>query len=454
MAPVGLFVRYASLFSGVEAATVAWEPLGWKPQIFAEFDEFPSEVLAHHYPTVPNVGDVTKHDWKQYAGQLDLVVGGSPCQSFSVAGQRLGLDDPRGNLALHYLGIVRDIRPEWFLFENVPGLLSSDEGRDFGTFLAEVERIGYSCAWRILDARYFGVAQRRRRLFVVGHASGDWRRPAAVLFERTSLSGDSAPSVPSRQDTAPPTTNGVGQSSELVSAKGVGARLRAFGDYACDETASTLKARDYKDGTDLVAFDHTFGQNYGIYEEVAPTLKANGAVPTSPAVAEPRVLSFFANQRDEVISLNEEVKGLMASAGSRMKPFVAQAGETIPFRKIRRPQSETDHETWGEADAVGTLTAHDMTASDVRTNTAMIESTMRVRRLTPIECERLQGFPDNYTLIEWKGKAREDCPDGHRFKAMGNSMAVPLMRWLGERIQAVEDLEFEGIGKKGVAEWL
>ena len=402
-----LYVKYASLFSGVEAATVAWEPLGWKPQIFAEFDQFPSEVLAYHYPTIPNVGDVTKHDWKQYAGQFDLIVGGSPCQSFSVAGRRLGLDDPRGNLALHYLSIVRDVRPEWFLFENVPGLLSSDGGRDFGTFLAEVERIGYSCSWRILDARYFGVAQRRRRLFVVGHASGDWRRPAAVLFERESLSRDSPPSVQKRQNTTSDITNGVGEPDQR--------RGMNPDEVAC--LTSEIYHRHgypnqtiYAPGHLLISFDHTFGQNYGIYEEVAPTLKANGAVPTSPAV--------------------------------------------LPFRKVSKPQSKEHAETWEQADAVGTLTAHDMTGSDVRTNTAMIEPNLRVRRLTPVECERLQGFPDNYTQIPWKGKTKENCPDGQRFKVMGNSMAVPVMRWLGKRIQAVHDLGLEGMGKKGVAEWL
>ena len=158
--------RYISLFSGVEAATVAWHPLGWEPVAFAEFDKFPSAVLAHHYPDVPNVGDVTKHDWKQYEGEVELVVGGSPCQSFSVAGKRLGMDDPRGNLALEYLRVIRDVKPRWFLYENVPGPLSSGGGRDFGTFLKEVEELGYGWSYRILDARHFGVPQLRRRVCI------------------------------------------------------------------------------------------------------------------------------------------------------------------------------------------------------------------------------------------------------------------------------------------------
>ena len=147
-------------------------------------------VLAHHYPTIPNVGDVMKHDWKQYKGQVDLIVGGSPCQSFSVAGQKLGLDDPRGNLALHYLRIVREVQPKWFVFENVVGLLSSNGGDDFAIFLREVAKCGYGFAYRVLDAQHFGIPQRRRRVFVVGCADGDWRSAASVLFERESLSRD------------------------------------------------------------------------------------------------------------------------------------------------------------------------------------------------------------------------------------------------------------------------
>ena len=184
-------MRYISTFSGIEAATVAWHDLGWDPVVFADIDEFPSAVLAHHYPQIENVGDVMKHEWKQYKGKCELIVGGSPCQSFSVAGHRLGMDDPRGNLALHFLKIVRDIQPKWFVYENVPGLLSSDGGRDFAAFLAEVAKCGYGFAYRVLDAQHFGVPQRRRRVFVVGHIDEDWRSPAAVLFESESLCRDS-----------------------------------------------------------------------------------------------------------------------------------------------------------------------------------------------------------------------------------------------------------------------
>ena len=151
-------MRYISLFSGIEAATVAWEPLGWEPVCFAEFDEFPSAVLSERYPEVPNVGDVNK---------VDLVVGGSPCQSFSTAGKREGLQGESG-LMFEYIRAVREVRPQWFLWENVPGALSSEDGEAFRQLLSEMDKLGYGLAWRILDAQFFGVAQRRRRLFLVG----------------------------------------------------------------------------------------------------------------------------------------------------------------------------------------------------------------------------------------------------------------------------------------------
>jgi len=192
-------MKYLSVCSGIEAATVAWHPLGWKPSAFSEIEKFPSRVLAHHYPDVPNLGDMTKYqEWPDAA--IDLLVGGTPCQSFSVAGLRKGLDDPRGNLMLTYGAIAGRYRPRWLVWENVPGVLSSNGGRDFGTFLGMLAELGYGFAYRILDAQYIrvdgfarAVPQRRRRVFVVGYL-GDWRRAAAVLFERESLCGHPAPS--------------------------------------------------------------------------------------------------------------------------------------------------------------------------------------------------------------------------------------------------------------------
>ena len=184
-------MRYLSVCSGIEAASVAWHPLGWEPVAFSEVDAFPSAVLKHHYPAVPNWGDMTKfQEWPD--ADVDVLVGGTPCQSFSVAGLRKGLDDPRGNLMLVYLALADRYRPEWLVWENVPGVLSSNEGRDFGAFLGGLAELGYGWAYRVLDAQYFGLAQRRRRVFVVASARG-WQRAAAVLFERESLSGHPAP---------------------------------------------------------------------------------------------------------------------------------------------------------------------------------------------------------------------------------------------------------------------
>jgi DNA (cytosine-5)-methyltransferase 1 len=200
-------MHYLSVCSGIEAATVAWHPLGWIPLAFSEIESFPSKVLTYHYPNTPNLGDMTKfHEWSNY--EPDLLVGGTPCQSFSIAGLRRGLDDPRGNLMLTFLGIADRYKPRWLLWENVPGVLSSNGGRDFGTFLGALGKIGYGFAYRVLDAQYCrtheyagAVPQRRRRVFVVGHL-GDWRRAAAVLFDSESLRGNPPPSRKAREEVA------------------------------------------------------------------------------------------------------------------------------------------------------------------------------------------------------------------------------------------------------------
>jgi DNA (cytosine-5)-methyltransferase 1 len=192
-------IRYLSVCSGIEAATVAWHPLGWTPVAFSEIEKFPSVVLNFHYPIVPNLGDLTKFkDWNHEP--IDLLVGGTPCQAFSIAGLRKGLDDPRGNLTLTFLALASRARPRWIVWENVPGVLS-DRTNAFGQFLSGLAELGYGCAYRVLDAQFFGVPQRRRRVFVVGYL-GNWQRAAAVLFEPESLRGDSPPSRKARENPA------------------------------------------------------------------------------------------------------------------------------------------------------------------------------------------------------------------------------------------------------------
>ena len=308
-------MRYLSVCSGIEAASVAWHPLGWQPVGFAEIEKFPSAVLAHRFPHVPNFGDMTKFKDCPDA-DVDLLVGGTPCQSFSVAGLRAGLADPRGNLCLTYLAIVDRYCPEWVLWENVPGVLSSGDGRDFGAFLGALGQLGYGFAYRVLDAQYVrvdgferAVPQRRRRVFVVG-CLGGWRRAAASLFEPGCLSEN-----------------------------------------------------------------HPAGR----------TTRVNntGTRTGSPCAA--------------IYSLEQHV----------YSPDNLMANIAYTLRSQRRP---------------------------------IIISSGGARRLSPIECERLQGFPDSWTDIPVAGKR---AVDGHRYKALGNSMAVNVMRWIGRRIEMVESVSLQ-----------
>jgi DNA (cytosine-5)-methyltransferase 1 len=535
-------MRYLSVCSGVEAASVAWHPLGWEAVGYSEIEKFPSEVLAHHYPNTPNFGDMTKYKEWNTNGTVELLVGGTPCQSFSVAGLRKGLEDPRGNLALVYCGILDKFRPKWFVWENVPGVLSSNDGRDFGSFLGAVAELGYGFAYRVLDAQYFGVPQRRRRVFVVG-CLGDWLSPAKVLFERESLLRNTAPSRQKREETPAFSPSSFGNYSEGVGTLrrdggdlGGGSetlvttnRLVAFGEYADDGTASTLKARDYKDHTDLIVYEThpadsrvkemgdvcqtvtsrwgTGGGNVPLVQSIAiqdvsgRDKKQNGrgwnddeVMYTLDAAATQGVAySIGFTQSDAARDVGNDVSPTLRSGGDGGYPnhsvaysiredaqannFSATPLDVTPALQALRPSVQSHHaqtfiahafkvrggcegggkgylgsdekaftlsvtqdqqiafnvnarpdEMKFEADLSGTLT---------RSQSAGVMQNMAVRRLTPTECERLQGFPDNYTNIPWRGKP--DSPDAPRYKAMGNSMAVPVMAWIGKRIQGVED---------------
>ena len=384
-------MKYGSVCSGVEAATVAWHDLGWEPQFFSEFDEFPSAVLKNHYPDVPNYGDMTKYkDWNLNDKSIDLLVGGTPCQSFSISGLRKGLHDDRGNLMLEYLRMADELKPKWIVWENVVGVLSSNKGRDFGTFLTALGEIGYGFAYRVLDAQYFGVPQRRRRVFVVG-CFGDWRSAGKVLFKPDCLSGDPPPSRAQGERIAPTVTTGPPFSrtgNERVEAEALVTFARVgHGQYSDKENiASTIRARDYKDATDLITFSpqNSVSNGLSISKHTVPTLQTK-------------------KQSAVVIDRAAFNQGVNA----KYDPLIKEQ-ETIPTLVARGPH-------------------------------AIQQRDMKVRRLTPRECERLQGFPDDWTRIQWKGKKPEECPDGHRYKAMGNSMAVPVMRWIGQQIKQVEE---------------
>lgn len=293
-------MRYISLCSGVEAASMAWLPLGWECVACAEFDDYPSAVLAAKFPDIPNLGDVTKVDWKKYHGAADLVIFGSPCQSFSVSGLRQGLDDPRGQLMLECLAACRDIDPEWVVFENVPGLLSADRGRCFATFLNAVAILwpDGGAAWRVLDAQWFGVAQRRRRVFAVINTR-DWRRAAEVLLDENCLRGNPPTRGEAREDAAADAGRGA-EGSGVPRAYGVRTgHTKANGWGVAEELTHTLGAADkdavvYREAVNCFKwFAGAKARTMPAYEDgTTPTLTNSDA--HQPAVA------FAQNQRDEV----------------------------------------------------------------------------------------------------------------------------------------------------------
>jgi len=409
-------MKYLSVCSGVEAATVAWHPLGWDPIGYAEIETFPSAVLNHHYPTVPNLGDITKYKEWNINGTVELLVGGTPCQAFSVAGLRKGLEDPRGNLTLVYTGILDRFKPKWFVWENVPGVLSSSGGRDFGSFLGAVAELGYGFSYRVLDAQYFGIPQRRRRVFVVG-CLGDWVSASKVLFEPDCLSRDTEESRKTRERTAPDIEKSVGSNIETFN-------RQSHSQFGVDPLASTVKARDHKQFTDLVVYEtHPADSRVREMGDVCQTVTSRwgtggGNVPI--ALQDISGRDKAQNGRgwnDEGLMYTLDAAATQGVAYSIREDaiagnFSATPLEVTPALQALRPSVQSHHAQ------------------------TFIAQQMAVRRLTPVECERLQGFPDNYSNIPWRGKP--ESPDSLRYKAMGNSMAVPCMKWIGERIEMVE----------------
>ena len=423
-------MRYGSVCSGVEAATVAWHPLGWQAAWYSEIEPFPCAVLKHHYPTVPNYGDMTKfEEWPNEP--INLLVGGTPCQSFSVAGLRKGLDDPRGNLMLTYGAIAKRYRPRWLVWENVPGVLSSNGGRDFGTFLGMLAELGYGFAYRVLDAQYFGVAQRRRRVFVIGHL-GNWQRAAAVLFERHSLQGHPAPSRKTGQNPTAYTSSSIA-------------------DYRANEIGGTIRANggDLGGGSETfavepIAWDSEFNSSVN----VAGSLIRGGQGGRKEGLAQP--MAFPWQSALDPIGTPENLSGTLIKNQTMAVAFAQNQLGEVRIGEVTNTLNTNSNASGRNTPMVaqpvtqfgeiaGSLTArHDSSPCADRGQNVVAQPSMQVRRLTPVECERLQGFPDNYTNIPWRNKS--DSPDGPRYKAMGNSMAVPVMRWIGERIAAVDAL--------------
>lgn len=397
-------MRYLSVCSGIEAASVAWHDLDFQPVGFSEIEPFPSAVLKYRYPNVTNFGDMTKFkEWDIKDGTVELVVGGTPCQSFSVAGLRKGLEDPRGNLCLTFLAILERFKPRWFIWENVPGVFSSNKGDDFKGFLQAANEIGYSASWRVLDAQYFGVAQRRRRVFVVGYF-GDWQNPAKVLFEQESLHGDITKIEEQGQD--PTAETGREFDARCFSAAG-------FGEVKEDSVTNTITTENcshIRGDTPLVLNSP--------YLKVAKTLMA-GVGKLDPEVE--TYVPVIHGTQDPIVSNN---KAHCLGRNNGQENVVA-----IVENIIGRSDQSGGNGVGVSENIMYTLTT---------VNPHAVQYGMHVRRLTPIECERLQGFPDKWTNIPYRNKLIEDCPDSPRYKAIGNSMAVPVMTWIGERILMVE----------------
>ncbi|VYS85218.1 phage N-6-adenine-methyltransferase [Citrobacter amalonaticus] len=415
-------MKYGSVCSGIEAASKAWEPLGWKPAWFSEIEPFPSAVLANHWPEVTNLGDMTKIADAVRAGEVeapDVLVGGTPCQAFSIAGLREGLSDDRGQLTLSYVELANAIdakrrergEPESIIvWENVPGVLSSKDNA-FGCFLAvlagessELQPAGgkwthAGCvsgperviAWRVLDAQFFGVAQRRRRVFIVASARKGFD-PAEVLFEFDSVRRDTAPRRETQKVVAALTARGVGTCGADDNQAQAG-HLIAFGGGNTAghiDVATACTAHGIRLDFDTETFAVHGTQDPDTNCELAHTLGRNNGQENA-IVTEPFTLAIRGRSEGSTVEVRNDgtANALLTPNGGRAGMGVGAIG-------------------WG----------------------------MQVRRLTPIECERLQGFPDDHTLIGWRGKDAAECPDGPRYKAIGNSMAVPVMRWIGERIAA------------------
>lgn len=498
-------MRFLSLFSGIEAASVAWLPLGWECVGVAEIEPFPCKVLAHHYPDVPNLGDITKITQEQIEalGHIDLVVGGFPCQDLSVAGKRKGFTNDDGSTTrsgLFYTAhqIAKWTKARWLLLENVPGIYSSNNGQDFASMVGNIlntefavpkngwQNSGVAASatglleWRTLDAQHFGVPQRRRRMFALADF-GNWTDRPPVLFERHSLQGHPAPSRKARQEVTEiagicfeqrspdgcarvsgdvvPTLNTMsgGQREPCV----MTFDRQAQSEYGTDSIASSVMARDYKSPSDLVTYalaentigrqPHNGGNGDGFSEDLSYTLNATGVHGVVHPLASNMYFchpcgEFFEDKHaggvgglspaecplcgeEKAIDKAEDVpqfSGGMHAAAHKI---------TIPINTMTMMGRPSDDINPRMGLGIGEPGQPQNTLTKAHSHAVF--HNMAVRRLTPVECERLQGFPDDYTRIS------EKTPDGPRYKALGNSMAVPVMRWIGERIEMVNKLKIK-----------
>ena len=410
-------MKYVSLFSGIEAASVAWEPLGWEPLLFSEIDEFPSAVLKARFPSVPNLGDITKINWKEAVrdfGRPDIVVGGSPCQSFSVAGTRTGLQGASG-LMWEYVRCIREVKPDWLLWENVPGALSSSHGEDFRCLLEALDACGYGLAWRVLDAQFFGLAQRRERVFLVGRL-GDVEGPCEVLFEPESLRWDTPTSREKRKELAAGAGRGAEAAGGALNPADPQSK-RVFSPCGAAPTLSsgTGEGMNIQPSVLCAGFKYHQGSgagNIGYEPEQSPTLTAD--------YHNPAVMCMTDTQPHSMV--DGEVCGALSATMHKDPPVVGFAANQRGEVRLQG----------GDVSVCGAIPA-----SQSGKQVQGVTDGYVVRRLIPRECERLMGMPDDWTKVPYRGKPADECPDTPRYKAIGNSMAVPVMRWIGKRIQEV-----------------
>ena len=497
-------MKFGSVCSGIEAASVAWHPLGWQAAWLSEIEPFPSAVLAHHYPTVPNLGDMTLLPERIASGEVeapDLFCGGTPCQAFSVAGLRQSLDDDRGNLSLTFVEIANAIDnrrldaghvPAIIFWENVPGVLNTKDNA-FGCFLgalagedAPLEPAGKrwtnagcvygpqrTVAWRVLDAQYFGVAQRRRRVFVVASARDDFD-PAAVLFESEGVRRDTAPRREAGERIAPCVTNGppfsrTGNERVEAEAMVVVAATETVGALCADTHPGAYSGQDAYTGRLIPQPVYEMhGQDSRVRDvgEVCTTVSATygsggGNVPITLAQPIPihdQATRHAGKNGEKTMGkgnglgigqpgdpMNTLTKGDNHAVAYNIAPGKGELKDDIHVtdahvsKTIDASGSNPAMHQGGAAIVSPTLTASNdpsrsPQSSEVTNQVAAVHAvSMAVRRLTPVECERLQGFPDGYTNIPWRKKP--ESPDGPRYKALGNSWAVPVVAWIGRRIE-------------------
>lgn len=472
-------MKYGTVCSGIEAPSVAWGALGWTPQWFSEIEPFPCAVLDAHYPSVPNLGDMTAINPASLP-PIDLLCGGTPCQAFSVAGLRRSLSDDRGNLSLLFTRFAHEIRntdgtlgPRWVLWENVPGVLSTRDNA-FGCFLAGLVGadsplvtpckpnglrqswphagmvIGpkRSACWRVLDAQYFGLAQRRRRVFVLSGRVADGTNPAAILLECGRMRRYTPPRREARQgatgtpEGCPDTAKSVRTASggidredmhtlisATVSAKWSKGSGWPAGDEAGNLVVSPLTRSPYDDnyGREYLLVAATLTKSYA--ENYGRTAGNNCGIAENHLITH---VAFSGRERgDDGRGYGRPPQvfddGIVGAIDTTKPHMVAQTFETRFARNGRGAPSDIAAPLKAESGGTG--------RGD---GAPCVLEKSSVRRLTPIECERLQGFPDNYTQIPWRGKSASDCPDGPRYRALGNSMAVNVMRWIGEGIAKYE----------------